>query len=171
MGFEQLSIFDSNQTKNTVSEIIEIFSDGASRGNPGPASVGFVVKKNNIDITKQGFKILNTTNNVAEYLAMIAGLDFLQKSNLQFSKLIIKADSELLVKQLLGKYRVKSGPLQGLFYQAKLMLNKINKPYLIQHIDRNLNQEADKQANIALDKKTQAPEWLITLQKNILSNI
>jgi len=128
--------------------------DGASRGNPGPAGAGIVLAD------PQGRLRLNTgrylgetTNNVAEYQALLLGLAEAQR--LEVKKLRILADSELMVKQLTGRYRVKSPHLIPLWREAVNALKKFDA-WAIAHVPREENHLADAAANRAIDQKTAA---------------
>ncbi len=137
-----------------------MYTDGASRGNPGPASIGIVffeVESNNIGVTSQtGSKreiatvseaIGIATNNIAEYSALVRGLEYaLQKG---FTELVVKADSELMIKQLKGQYKVKNENLKPLFLKAKTLAAKF-KSLSYFHVRRELNVRADELANMAL---------------------
>lgn len=128
-----------------------IKTDGASRGNPGPASIGFVIYdlKGNI-ISKCGKPIGIQTNNYAEYSALIEGL----KEVLRLSprKISIEADSELMVKQVKKEYKVKDFALIELYGQVNELLNQLKGKWEIKHIARAQNHEADELCNLALNQ-------------------
>ncbi len=137
------------QKKSPKIDSIQLFTDGGSRGNPGPAAAGWIIKKDN-QIVKEGNKFLGeTTNNQAEYQALILGIN----DALKFShkKLEIFMDSELAVKQLKGEYKVKNADLKPIVEKIRILLNPIN--WSIHHIPREKNKEADKLVNKAIDKK------------------
>jgi len=126
-----------------------IFADGASRGNPGPAAIGATIKdKRGKLITFISQRIGRATNNQAEYRAIIAALE--EAIRLGAKQVDIKTDSELIVKQINGEYRVKKATLKPLYQQAK-QLQGLLKSFTITHIPRQQNIEADKLANKALD--------------------
>ena len=136
---------------NTSALQITLRSDGASRGNPGSASIGYVVFDNEGHILKSlGKPIGIKTNNQAEYLALIEGL----KGALQipFASIFIEIDSELIVKQIKGEYRVKDLSLKELFLQVDSLLSQAKGKWHIKHIRRAFNKEADQLCNLALDK-------------------
>ena len=126
-----------------------IFADGASRGNPGPAAIGATIKdKRGKLITFISQRIGRATNNQAEYRAIIAALE--EAIRLGAKQVDIKTDSELVVKQINGEYRVKKATLKPLYQQVK-QLQGLLKGFTITHILRQQNIEADKLANKALD--------------------
>jgi probable phosphoglycerate mutase len=124
--------------------------DGASRGNPGPASYAVVIRdpsgKTILELAKN---IGRETNNVAEYYALLAALDYATSHNV--SSLRIRSDSELLVRQMQGRYKVKSADLKPLHERASKMAKQIGY-FAIEHVRRELNRDADALANVALDQ-------------------
>ncbi|AOV98973.1 ribonuclease HI family protein [Dehalococcoides mccartyi] len=131
-----------------MSKII-INTDGASRGNPGPASIGVTLKdgKNNL-VACISKAIGHATNNQAEYQALLAGLE--KAASLGAKELEIRSDSELLVKQIKGEYRMKNEGLKPLFSKSVSLLGRFER-YQIKYIPRAQNSEADALANKALD--------------------
>ena len=124
--------------------------DGGSRGNPGPASYGVVVRNERGEIVAKLKKYIGRmTNNVAEYYGLIAALDYAQSHGVR--ALRIESDSELLVRQMLGHYKVKSPELRPLFERAKKMSAALES-FRIDHVYREHNSEADALANEALDE-------------------
>jgi ribonuclease HI len=131
-----------------VSKII-LNVDGASRGNPGPAAIGVTLRhEDNQLIETISASIGVTTNNQAEYLALIAGLK--KAISLGAREVMVKSDSELMVKQLQGSYRVKNTNLKPL-YNEVVKLTGALAFFQINSIPREQNREADKLANKALD--------------------
>ncbi len=129
--------------------------DGGSRGNPGPASYGVVVRDPKGEVIAQLKKYIGrTTNNVAEYYGLIAALDYAQSNNIH--ALRIESDSELLVKQMRGQYKVKSEDLKPLFERAKKMSQSFSS-FRIDHVYREQNAEADALANEAMDEVSGKP--------------
>lgn len=128
------------------------YIDGASRGNPGLSGIGFVVNelKNNNNLFKFSKFIGKTTNNVAEYTALIYALEYLQKN--KYERIKIFSDSKLLVEQIRGKYQVKNPGLKDLNKKAKLLISTF-KQFDIEHTYRSGNKEADNLANIAIDQR------------------
>ncbi len=131
---------------------ISIYIDGASRGNPGPAAIGVVIKNEWGENLKTIAKSIGeTTNNVAEYHALIEGLK--EAVRLKPASLKIYSDSELLVKQLRGHYRVREPRLLSLYEEGKKLLSSLKKWEVIK-IKRTENIEADLLANQVLNKET-----------------
>lgn len=129
-------------------DIFTLFFDGCSKGNPGPSGAGAVIYKNDIEIFNESkFIGSKETNNVAEYNGLIIGLDNALK--LDISNLIVKGDSNLVIKQMKGEYTVKSSNLTNLFNIAKGLEMKFDNVEFI-HIYRNDNKKADELANYAL---------------------
>ncbi len=130
-----------------------IYCDGASRGNPGPAGAGAVVVDPSGNLRIEDYKFLGTaTNNVAEYEALLLGLEVAHRYGAQ--KVQVFSDSELMVLQLTGRYRVRNPRLLPLWQQAINALKKFES-YAISHVDRSLNYEADRLANQAIDHHNQ----------------
>ena len=124
--------------------------DGGSRGNPGPAAYGVVIRNGRGEIVARLKKYIGqNTNNVAEYFGLIAALDYAQTNGIR--ALRVESDSELLVKQMRGQYRVKSEELKPLFERAKKMSHTL-EVFRIQHVYREQNRDADALVNQALDE-------------------
>ncbi len=131
--------------KGSAKSVIMI--DGAARSNPGPAAAAAVV--NHPDV-KRGEYIGEATNNVAEYRALILGLELAAELGLE--EIEIQSDSELLVRQMTGSYRVKNPGLKALFSKAQRAAARLSA-VSYRHIPREDNFEADRIANMALDSK------------------
>jgi ribonuclease HI len=126
--------------------------DGGSRGNPGPGAVGVVLEDLDGNIVEEfGRTIGVCTNNVAEYRALLAGLEL--AATIGVDELEVLADSELLVKQVRGEYKVKSEGLKPLHEEARQRLRAF-KRVAIRHVPRAQNAEADRMVNKALDEAT-----------------
>ena len=131
---------------------VRIFCDGGSRGNPGPAGIGAVV----LDASREPATVIATvsetigiaTNNVAEYQALISGLE--AAADFGARRVEVRADSQLLIRQLEGRYRVKNAGLQPLYRRAMELLRSYAEVDL-QHVYREENTEADALVNAALD--------------------
>ncbi|AKM84880.1 TPA: ribonuclease H [Patescibacteria group bacterium] len=125
-------------------------TDGGARGNPGPAATGIVVTDASGKPIKTASRYLGTaTNNQAEYLALVDGLKIAVK--LKPTELVVRMDSELIVKQLKGEYRVKDAGLKPLFAQAQQLITQLSRVNF-HHIRRELNKSADQLVNRTLDR-------------------
>lgn len=131
---------------------LNLYIDGGSRGNPGPAAAGIVVGSVDpaLAIHEAGYFLGRTTNNVAEYQGLIRALEL--AAALKPTQVNIFSDSELLVRQITGKYRVKSPELKPLYTKATQLLLQFDS-WHINHIYREANQRADELANMAMDAK------------------
>ena len=127
----------------------QIYCDGASRSNPGEASVGISILKNNEEIDTIKKRIGIATNNVAEYLGLIEALQYCIEKNIM--NVVIYLDSLLVVQQVNLQYKVKSKKLQEYYNQAIDLINQINN-IQINHVRREFNKRADQLANQALDE-------------------
>ena len=128
---------------------VKLFTDGGSRGNPGPAGIGAVIfDEDNNCLGEVSEYIGRATNNEAEYRSLIEGLKKAQEVGVQDIEVLM--DSQLVVKQILGEYRVKNAGLRPLFLEA-LELSKQFDKFTITHVRREYNTEADKLVNQALD--------------------
>ena len=124
--------------------------DGGSRGNPGPAAYGVVIRDPKGEIVARLKKYIGRmTNNVAEYYGLIAALDYVESQGIR--ALRIESDSELLVKQMKGLYKVRSEELAPLYERAKKMTAALDS-FRIDHVYREQNREADALANQAMDE-------------------
>jgi len=135
---------------------IEIYTDGGSRGNPGPAGIGVVILKDGETIKEYGETIGKATNNVAEYMALVFAL---KKAKLLFGKkkakemeIEVLMDSELIVRQLNHQYKIKEKDLQPLFLEVWNLMTDF-KEVNFNHIPREKNKNADRLVNRALDEK------------------
>lgn len=126
----------------------ELFFDGCSKGNPGPAGAGAVIYKNEIEIwSKSIFVGKRETNNVAEYNGLILGLQEAVKQNIR--ELSVKGDSELVIKQINGQYKVKSHAMIPLYLKVKTLQNCFDKIEFV-HLYRDKNKRADELSNIGV---------------------
>lgn len=129
-------------------------TDGASRGNPGPAAVGFVIcDENEMVLVKAGATLGVATNNEAEYLAVKMALErLISEFAADLPALVeVRADSLLIVKQLSGEYKIKNSRLKVLLDQVKILEMEVGR-VVYTAVPREQNSLADEQANIALDK-------------------
>lgn len=126
-----------------------VFTDGASRGNPGKAGVGVAIYDGDNNLIEEYSEYIgNTTNNVAEYTALKVGIE--RAIKLKANNVDFNLDSELIVKQLNGEYKVRNDKLKPLYFSIKSLLEGINN-YNINHIPREMNKKADKLANNGID--------------------
>lgn len=131
-----------------------VFTDGGSRGNPGPGAIGVVIKDGDKKNIKTISKFLGkTTNNVAEYIAVIEALKWIKenekKNNIEFH---FSVDSKLIANQLNGLFKIKNARLADLVIEVRGLENKIAGKIIYRFIPRHLNKEADLLVNRALDK-------------------
>jgi ribonuclease HI len=136
--------------KDPLKDTVIINTDGASRGNPGPAAIGVTIRDGRgrlLDSISRRIGV--TTNNQAEYQAIIAGLE--KAIGLGARRVLARSDSELLVKQLKGRYKIKNAGLRTL-YQEVVKLTGPLKSFDIEYVPREHNAEADRLANNAFDK-------------------
>ncbi|MEX2214042.1 MAG: ribonuclease HI family protein [Phycisphaeraceae bacterium] len=133
---------------------LSLHVDGASRGNPGPASVGVVIKDTDTGkvIHEAGYPLGQLTNNSAEYRGLVRGLALLLAlKGIEIGRVSIHSDSQLMVRQITGEYRMKSADLMPLLEEAQMKLLGLTD-WTIQHVPREKNARADKLANMALDE-------------------
>jgi ribonuclease HI len=134
--------------------MITAYIDGGSRGNPGPAGYGVqIVDDDGVVVAELHGSLAHCTNNVAEYNGLLAALAWAVDRGL--ASLHVRSDSELLVKQLRGEYRVKNPGLQPLFQDARALVARIGR-VTFEHVRRELNKEADRLANLAMDEAASA---------------
>src|SRR5271169_6349620 len=143
-------LFESRE--NPPEHYLIAHSDGGARGNPGPAGYGVVIKdESGRKVAALSEYLGHQTNNFAEYQGLIAALEYAIKHGPKALKLI--SDSELLVRQIKGIYKVKNAVLQDLHGRAKELIGQLDW-FSIGHAFREQNQEADQLANEAMDKGT-----------------
>lgn len=131
-----------------------IYIDGAARGNPGPAGIGIVITDEKGKIIHTISKYLGqTTNNIAEYTALIFGME--EARNRKAKDIIINTDSQLLARQLGGEYKVKSSALKDLYNKVNTMLKSFDE-VRVNQIGREQNKHADKLAKGAIDNSVKA---------------
>src|SRR6476646_6506525 len=148
-GHHTQDLFTPNRPKTPEHHLIA-YSDGGARGNPGPAGYGVVIKdETGRKVAALSEYLGHQTNNFAEYQGLIAALEYALQHGPKALKLI--SDSELLVRQIKGIYKVKNATLQDLHGRAKELIAKLEW-FSIGHAMREQNQEADQLANEAMDK-------------------
>ncbi len=139
-----------------MDEVLSLEFDGGSRGNPGPAGIGVVVRAaDRTPLVTLGRFIGKATNNVAEYRALITAME--EALKLGAKKIIIRGDSELIIKQMRGEYRVKHPDMKTLYDQAQSLLSEFRE-HRIEHNLRHKNELADKLANLAMDRRADVLE-------------
>ena len=139
----QGSLFGSAGRGSAIASI-----DGGSRGNPGPAGFGVHIQREGEVIELKG-ALGTATNNVAEYNGLLAALRWAAENAI--TTLHIRSDSELLVKQMKGQYRVKNPGLQPLYEDARALVRQVGR-VTFEHVRREFNKEADRLANEAMDE-------------------
>ena len=139
-------------------ELLEINTDGGSRGNPGQAAIGVVAKDEGKEVFTLSEKIGETTNNVAEYTAVLRALETISESNIPSEKIRFILDSELIVRQITGLYKVKQPHLKELKNKIVDLIKQLRDRGLIKlmafsTVPREKNKEADQLVNDALDSQ------------------
>lgn len=163
---KQQSLFETNQDKSSRGRNYwKIYIDGASRNNPGPSGAGAYIIKNDHVVEKAAYFLGKKTNNQAEYAALLIGLWSISKQHQKGDTVQIISDSQLLVHQINGVYKVRDAKLRPLFLLAKQLLASMN--YDCSHVLREDNKDADELANVGVDKKIPLPKaFMELLQKN-----
>ena len=140
----QGSLFGAPDPRSATANI-----DGGSRGNPGPAGYGVRIETSDGVVTELKQALATCTNNVAEYNGLLAALRWAAEQGV--TTLHVRSDSELLVKQMKGEYRVKNPGLLPLYEEARALARQIGR-VRFEHVRRELNKEADRLANEAMDE-------------------
>ena len=140
----QLSFFGPTGGASATANV-----DGGSRGNPGPAGYGVRIEREDGTVVELKQSIGSATNNVAEYNGLLAALRWAVENGV--SALHVKADSELIVKQMRGEYRVKNPGLLPLYEEARDLVRQIGR-VRFEHVRREHNKDADRLANEAMDE-------------------
>lgn len=147
--------------------VLLVFVDGAARGNPGPAGAGvYITTKDKAPLVKKGYYLGHKTNNQAEYLAFILACVHVRDlvKNDPNTRVIFHSDSQLLVRQIEGIYKIKNEILVALNQIAHKLLRSIF--YTITHVERESNSQADKLANVGIDKRGKvSPSVAATLEE------
>jgi len=147
---KQNSLFQQ-ETGTSSSPAIVANTDGGARGNPGPAAYGVVIRNSKGEILAELSEYLGLqTNNYAEYSGLLAALEYAVRE--QYPSLKIFSDSELLVRQMQGRYKVSNPALQQLFTRAQSLVRKLQS-FNIEHVLRERNKEADRLVNKTLDER------------------
>jgi ribonuclease HI len=147
---KQNSLFPEEKPSQAKPAVIANI-DGGARGNPGPAAYGVVVRNSKGEVLAELSDYLGLqTNNFAEYSGLLAALEFAVRE--KYTSLKIYSDSELLVRQMQGRYKVNNLALQELFARAQSLVRKLQF-FSIEHVLRERNKEADRLVNKVLDER------------------
>lgn len=136
----------------TETDVLTIYTDGASRGNPGAAAFAYVISREGQQPIEEAECLGDATNNQAEYTALVRALERALQLG-PHHRLLVHSDSELMVKQMNGEYRVKNAELRDLYEQACALRQRFEGAVTIRHVRRALNKRADELCNQALDGK------------------
>jgi ribonuclease HI len=142
------TLFFPGESGMSKTAVLNINIDGAARGNPGPAAYAYVIARDGHPVIEEAGCLGSTTNNVAEYTALVKALE--RAVELGGERIHILSDSELLVKQMNGEYKVKNEQLRDLYEEAKQLCSNFAS-VTIRHVRRALNSEADGLCNEVLD--------------------
>jgi ribonuclease HI len=146
-----------------MSPMLTAYTDGGARGNPGPAGYGVQVVDDDGSVVAELYEPLGTaTNNVAEYRGLIAALAWAVAQGEK--ALRVRMDSELIVQQMLGRYKVKHPGLQPLHAEAKALVGRIGR-VTFEHVRREQNREADRLSNLAMDMAASTPAQAATTHR------
>ncbi len=147
------------------SSVLTIHTDGASRGNPGDAAFAYVIEQDGQPPIEEADCLGKMTNNQAEYTALVRSLEHALELGAHH-RLMIHSDSELMVKQMNGEYRVKNEELRDLYEQACVLRRRFDGPVTIRHVRCAQNKRADQLCNEALDgKRCSTPRAVPVLEK------
>jgi ribonuclease HI len=141
--------------------LLTIHTDGASRGNPGAAAFGYVIERDGAEPIEEAGCLGELTNNQAEYTALVRALRHALELGPQHNLLVL-SDSELMVKQMLGEYRVKNADLLPLYEDARALVKRFQGTVTFQHVRRGANGRADALCNEALDGKRKGTRPAVT---------
>jgi len=131
---------------------VDLYCDGASKGNPGPAGVGVKIQNTHQQtvIVEKGIYLGETTNNASEYMAIIHGLQLAQQCGA--TRVNIYSDSMLIINHLKGEYKIRNSRLEPLYNRVIDLLKLFGDGYTFNHIERSKNSRADELANIAIKR-------------------
>ena len=139
-----------------VNNVLNVFTDGGARGNPGPSAIGvYITDQNGNQLAGFGKKIGIATNNVAEYKAVLEALSWIienKERQERFKKINFFLDSNLVCSQITGQFRVKDVRLKELFFLVRQKEQEVGTPILYEFIPREQNKKADEFVNMALDE-------------------
>ena len=139
--------------------LLTIHTDGASRGNPGAAAFAYVIRRDGQPPVEGSGCLGQMTNNQAEYTALVRALEHALRLGPDH-RVLLKSDSELMVKQMRGEYKVKNEELRGLWEQARRLVGRFKGGVTLEHVRREQNKRADQLCNEALDgaRRSSPPE-------------
>ena len=132
----------------------KLYTDGGARGNPGPGGIGYVLAVAGKRVVKKGKYVGRVTNNQAEYMALLEGLKEAKKEGARSVSCFL--DSELVVKQMKGEYKIKNAALIDIANQVKVIADEFDRVRFT-HVARDHNKEADKLVNMAIDDHLGSP--------------
>lgn len=170
--YKQHSIFQDSsheQPKNPAEceaaqpKVFKLYIDGAARKNPGPAGVGICIKLDDEVVVEQGFFVGTRTNNQAEYLGLLVGIFFMHNYVKKHDFFLIYSDSQLLVCQMTGVYKIRDPLLQKMHDVAHVLLQHYSFKFC--HVYREHNVQADKMANRGIDKKVALPKKFVDMMQ------
>lgn len=168
---KQLSFFEQNSDIQNPKECLatstiigRMYIDGASRNNPGKAGAGFFLSRGDTTLCEQGFFVGHRTNNQAEYFALLLGLYFAKEYLEKHEKLLIFSDSQLLVRQMTGVYKIKDPLLKKMKVVAEHLMKDLKITFC--HVNREQNERADFLANRGIDKIVLMPKKFVDVLKD-----
>lgn len=135
---------------------ISIYTDGGARGNPGPAALGvYIEDENKKELARIGKRLGDTTNNIAEYSAIVEAMSWAvgNKQKQKIESISLFMDSQLAFSQLSGIYKIKNSSIRDLVFKIRQLEQELNVPVFYNHIPREKNIKADFMVNLALDNK------------------
>ena len=141
----------------SASDVLTIHTDGASRGNPGAAAFAYIITRAGQPPIEEAGCLGRMTNNQAEYTALVRALEHAARLGTHH-RLTVHSDSELLVKQMRGEYRVKDPSLRELYEEARELADRFEQPPRFVHVRRAQNARADELCNLALDGRLGSSE-------------
>ncbi len=138
----------------SADEVLLLYCDGAARGNPGPAGAGVVLQRPSGEVVERCGRYLGeATNNVAEYEALLLGLERARARGAR--EVHVMADSQLMIRQLEGAYKVRAAHLKPRVERARQLISSFER-VVLRHVPREENRAADQMANLAIDERLQA---------------
>jgi ribonuclease HI len=150
-----------------MSETVIIHTDGASRGNPGPAAFAYTIARPGQPLVEEAGRLGQMTNNQAEYIAFVRALERAAALGIT-APVVLKSDSELIVKQMRGEYRVKNEELRPLYEQASRAARALTGGVTFEHVRREQNKRTDELCNLALDGGAPKPSTAAPREGNAL---